>query len=82
MSGQPSFLREYEGKYQYVLKNMQEMCLDVYVLTKEFYSSYEEAVEDCECEGLFRVWCRFENPGFIKSEDRKESFCTTFPAGS
>ena len=78
---QPEFLKEYEGKHQYVLKNMQEMCLDVFVLTKKFYASYDEAVADTEDEGLFRVWCRFENPGFIKRENRKTSFCTTFPRG-
>jgi len=63
----------HEGmKHQYVVKNMQEMCIDKYVLSDKFYESYEEAVEDVEHEGLFRVWCRFDNPGFIKREERND----------
>jgi len=64
-------------RHQYVMKNMQETCINKYLLSDKFYKSHEEAVEDVEHEGLFRVWCRFEDPGFIKREDRKESFCTT-----
>ena len=58
--------------HQYVIKNMQEMCIDQYKLSDKFYGSYEEAVEDIEDEGLFRVWCRFDNPGFIPREKRSE----------
>ena len=62
-----------EIKHQYIIKNMQEMGIDKYELSDKFYESYEEAVEDVECEGLFRVWCKFKNPGFIKRENRKYS---------
>lgn len=64
-----------ETKHQYIIKNMQEMGFDSYQLSDKFYASYEEAVEDNEHEGLFRVWCRFDNPGFIKREDRKDAVC-------
>ena len=66
-------------KYQWIVKNMQHMCEDVYMLSGKFYESYEEAVADIEQVGPeFVVWCRFENPGFIKRESRGTSFCTTF----
>ncbi len=61
-------------KCQYVIKNMQEMCIDKYILSDKYYESYEEAVADNnEIEGLFRVWCKFENPDFIKRDKRSRS---------
>ena len=70
----PTFLKDYEGKSQYVIKNMQETCIDVYLLSEKFYSSWEEAVADWEKEGPeFRVWCRFNNPDFIPRDKRKNS---------
>ena len=56
---------------QYVLKDMQEMGVDKYVLSDKYYLSYKEAVNDIESiECLFRVWCKFENPEFLTRERR------------
>jgi len=70
------------NKYQWVLKDMQHTCENVYRLSEQFYESYEEAVADIEKYGPeFVVWCRFIDPGFIKRPKRSDAFCATFPAG-
>ena len=62
-------------KHQYVIKNMQEMGIDKYRLSEKHYYAYEEAVDDIEegCDGCFRVWCKFDNPGHIDRSIRHKA---------
>ena len=38
-------------KYQWVVKNMQHTCEDVFLLSEQFYETYEEAIAEIEKEG-------------------------------
>jgi len=47
-------------KFKWVLRNKQHMCEPVYCISSRHYSTMEEAIEEIERFGLYKVMGRLE----------------------